>query len=235
MSNHPAPIATTTTASEYRPIAPSAAVAAEVAEILFKLKVVQFTPQKPIRLTSGRLSPVYIDCRMLISFPTERARIMSLMAAQVQETIGQANDVVIAGGETAGIPYAALIAAQLDQPMIYVRKQPKDFGKGKQIEGLLKSGQTAVLIEDLATDGGSKVNFLKAIRYGGGIVSDVFVIFYYNIFQSALGVMTQNRFNMHYLCSWADLLAYASREQLLPADQLASVQRYLDAPDSWTA
>ncbi|MFN8819204.1 MAG: hypothetical protein ACK5WY_04370, partial [Holosporaceae bacterium] len=86
MSNHPAPIATTTTASEYRPIAPSAAVAAEVAEILFKLKVVQFTPQKPIRLTSGRLSPVYIDCRMLISFPAERARIMSLMAAQVQET-----------------------------------------------------------------------------------------------------------------------------------------------------
>lgn len=219
----------------FSPVAPRAEVARQVAEILFRLKVVRFVPNDPIRLTSGRLSPCYIDCRMLISFPEERAKIIGWMADQVRDCLGDQKDVAIAGGETAGIPYAAFVAAQLDQPMVYVRKKPKDFGRGKQIEGLLKANQPSVLIEDMATDAGSKINFIKAIRHGGGVIQDVFVVFFYNIFASALTTLSDNQFNLHYLCSWADLFNYAQENHLFPDDQLASVQRYLDSPDHWTA
>ena len=69
----------------------------------------------------------------------------------------------IAGGETAGIPYASWISEKLNKPMIYIRKKPKGFGKLSQIEGELKKNSRVLLIEDLSTDGKSKINFCNAI------------------------------------------------------------------------
>ena len=88
----------------------------------------------------------------------------------------------MAGGETAGIPFAAFLAALAKKPMIYVRKQPKGFGRMAQIEGDLKPGKRVLLVEDLATDGGSKLVFIEALKKAEAKVTDCFVIFHYGIF-----------------------------------------------------
>jgi orotate phosphoribosyltransferase len=75
----------------------------------------------------------------------------------------------VAGGETAGIPFAAWIAERLSLPMAYVRKQPKGFGRNARIEGDVPVGKRTLLVEDLTTDGGSKIQFATALREAGAL------------------------------------------------------------------
>jgi orotate phosphoribosyltransferase len=150
-----------------------------LAQQLLQTRSVQIRPQEPFRLTSGRLSPVYVDVRRLISFPQIRTEITESFAKIAQERIGLSQIDVIAGGETAGIAYAALLAEKLNKPMIYVRKEPKGYGKSSQIEGVLEPGQRVLLVEDLVTDGGSKLNFQRGIESAGGTVHHCLCVFEY--------------------------------------------------------
>src|ERR1700726_1497120 len=162
---------------------PSEIDAAEVtARILLETEAVLFRPDDPFTFTSGLRSPVYIDCRRLISFPRARRKLMDMAAELIERRTGYECVDAIAGGETAGIPFAAWFADRLMLPMLYVRKQPKGFGRGAQIEGQLNEGQRVLLVEDMTTDGGSKVNFCKALRAAGATVDHCFVFFYYDIF-----------------------------------------------------
>src|ERR1700751_360792 len=157
--------------------------AAEItARILLETEAVLFRPDDPFTFTSGRLSPVYIDCRRLISFPRARRKLMDLAPQLIERHAGVESLAATAGGETAGIPFAAWIADRLALPMLYVRKQPKGFGRNAQIEGELKDGARVLLVEDLASEGTSKLNFVRAIRQAGGRIDDAFVIFNYGIF-----------------------------------------------------
>ena len=106
-----------------------------VADILLDIKAVNFRPEQPYTLTAGWASPVYIDCRKLISFPRARRKVTELARLEIEESIGHESLDAVAGGETAGIPYAAWIADALMLPMQYVRKKPKGFGRMAQIEG----------------------------------------------------------------------------------------------------
>ena len=119
----------------------------------------------------------------------------------------------VAGGETAGIPYAAWIAEATSTPMLYVRKQPKGFGRNAQIEGDFAEGAHVLLVEDLATDGGSKLNFVNALRTAGPKVSDTFVVFFYDIFKGAFEGLTKEGVSLHYLATWRDVLEVAKKEQ----------------------
>ena len=75
------------------------------------------------------------------------------------------------------------------KPMLYVRKKPKGFGRGAQIEGQMKDGARVLLVEDLTTDGGSKIAFANALRSAGAVVEDVFSIFYYNIYDNSAAAL----------------------------------------------
>src|SRR5229473_7455514 len=145
--------------------------AAEItSRILLETKSVLFSPEQPFTFTSGRSSPVYIDCRRLISFPRARRRLMDVAAEMIARHAGFESLDAVAGGETAGIPFAAWIADRLFLPMLYVRKQPKGFGRNAQIEGELRDGARVLLVEDLASEGTSKLNFVRAIRQAGGTI-----------------------------------------------------------------
>ncbi|MGA0395229.1 MAG: orotate phosphoribosyltransferase, partial [Rhodospirillales bacterium] len=122
----------------------------ETAKILLDIKAVNFRPEEPYILTSGKASPVYIDCRKIISFTEERRAIIDMAVKQLSDAIDVKAIDAVAGGETAGIPYAAWIAEAMSLPMLYVRKQPKGFGRNAQIEGDLAEGSHVLLIEDLA-------------------------------------------------------------------------------------
>ena len=143
------------------PFTDPAVMADLVAKMLWEIKAVHFNAAEPYKLSSGMKSPVYIDCRKIISFPEARAKIMAHALKAIEKSIGWSKIDVVAGGETAGIPFAAFLAALAKKPMIYVRKQPKGFGRMAQIEGELKPGKRVLLVEDLATDGGSKLVEVK--------------------------------------------------------------------------
>ncbi|MCB1557016.1 MAG: orotate phosphoribosyltransferase, partial [Alphaproteobacteria bacterium] len=109
--------------------------AREAARILLDTRSVLFNAAEPFTYASGNVGPVYVDCRRLLSFPAARARLMDMAADVLRTEIGSENIDVVAGAETAGIPYGALVADRLEKPMVYVRKKPKGHGRMSQIEG----------------------------------------------------------------------------------------------------
>ena len=140
---------------------------------------------------------------------------------------------LIAGGETAGIPYAAIISEKIKKPMLYIRKKPKGFGKNQQIEGDFKENENTILIEDLATDGGSKVIFVEAIRKAKLKVKDIFVIFYYDIFNFKDSVLSKLDVNIHSLCTWKDIIAVIEEKNLYYQDDINNLKKFLSNPDDW--
>ena len=204
-----------------------------VAKCLLDIKAVNLRPEKPYTLTSGWAAPTYVDCRKVISFPSARRIVIDYMCEIAKSKIGLESIDAVAGGETAGIPYSAWLAEKLDMPMLYVRKKPKGFGRGAQIEGDFKDNQRVVLVEDLATDGASKVAFVKALRDGGTVVKDCFVVFYYGVFPSS-GQLESTGINLHYLCSWDHILKAAADGQYFDTTTIAEVRKFLSDPVSWS-
>ncbi len=206
-------------------------IAAASAKILLDTKSVLFNAREPFTFTSGRISPVYVDCRRLISFPQERGALMDFGAEIMRK---ECPDLAYcAGGETAGIPYAAFLSERLNLPMLYVRKKPKGFGRMAQIEGVMEEGKKVALIEDLQTDGGSKKVFIDALREAGAVVEHSFVVFHYGIFQASIDNMNAMGVKLHALTTWWDVLAVAREHKYFDEETLNSVEAFLKAPDQW--
>jgi orotate phosphoribosyltransferase len=204
------------------------------ARILLEIGALNFRPDEPYTLTSGWKSPVYIDCRKIIYFPRARARICELGVQKLNRYIGYEQIEVVAGGETAGIPFAAWIADRLQTPMAYVRKQPKGFGKNALIEGDVPEGRRTLLVEDLTTDGRSKIKFTQALRDAGAIVNHAFVVFYYGVFPGSLETLAQMDIKLHHLCTWWDVLEACQDRAYFPETHLAEVRRFLENPVAWS-
>ena len=177
----------------------------KIANLLLSIGCVNINFKKQFTLTSGKKSPVYVDCRKLISFPKERELIINEMSKQIKSKYKD-NSTIIAGGETAGIPYSSFLCQKMKYPMIYIRKSPKGFGKGKLIEGEFKKNTQSILVEDMATDGGSKLHFIKSLRQNKLKVKDIYVVFYYGIYPKAKKNISKMKVNLNYLTSWRDIL-----------------------------
>ncbi|MEM9676512.1 MAG: orotate phosphoribosyltransferase [Pseudomonadota bacterium] len=212
-----------------------ATIADLTAQMLWEIGAVHFRSDEPYTFTSGLKSPVYIDCRKLISYPRIRSAVSDFGCATVMRAAGFEKYDVVAGGETAGIPYAAFMAERLGLPMIYIRKKPKGFGRNARIEGDLKEGQRVLFVEDLTTDGGSKIGFADAIREAGAEVTDTFSVFYYDIFKDAPATLKQHGMNLHYLTTWHEVLAVARAQKLFDDKTLEAVQEFLGSPYAWSA
>ena len=203
----------------------------KVAKILIDIKSVKFSFNNPFVLTSGHKSPVYVDCRKIISFRNERNIILNYAEQYIKQK--KLNFEILAGGETAGIPYAAFLAERMQKKMIYVRKKPKNFGKNQQIEGNFYEGQKAILIEDLATDGSSKVVFIEAMRKCHLKVSDIFVIFYYNIFNANQNPISSLNVRIHSLCSWNNIINVLTKEEIISNKDIDNLKDFLNDPEKW--
>ena len=204
-----------------------------IAEKLIDIESVKFSFENHFTLTSGLKSPVYVDCRKIISFLDEREFIMNEALNYFEKNKIKFD--LVAGGETAGIPYAAIISEKIKKPMIYIRKKPKGFGQNQQIEGNFKEKEKAILIEDLATDGGSKVVFVEAMRKAGLIVNDIFVIFYYDIFNLENSVLSKLNVNIHSLCTWKDIISVMEKRNEFSETDIVNLKEFLSKPDEWRA
>lgn len=211
-----------------------ASAAAITARALVEIEAVHARPERPFILTSGLASPVYIDCRKIISYPRLRQVVVELMAGLILREVGFERVQAIAGGETAGIPFAAWLADRLALPMLYVRKKPKGFGRDARIEGAPEPGAKVLLVEDLTTDGGSKIGFADGLREAGAQVSDAVVIFYYDVFPEALARLEAHGLRLHWLATWRDVLAEARRTGYFDAVTRQIVEDFLADPLAWS-
>ena len=205
-----------------------------VADILLEIKAVNFRPEQPYTLTAGWASPVYIDGRKLISYPRARRKVTELARHEIEESVGHESIDAVAGGETAGIPYAAWIADALMLPMQYIRKKPKGFGRNAQIEGDIHDGQRVILVEDLASDGGSKLLFVKALRDAGAKCDHCFVMFFYGAFPGAIEMLANEGIALHYLATWRDVIAVAEEGKYFSPQAIAGVKEFLKDPVGWS-
>lgn len=204
------------------------------ARMLLEIRAVHFSAE-PFTYASGLKGPTYIDCRKLISYPRIRGTLMDFMAATVCRDAGFEAFDNIAGGETAGIPFAALVAERLGLPMTYVRKKPKGYGRNARIEGEMREGQRVLLVEDLTTDGGSKLSFVDAIRETGASCAHTAVIFYYGIFPETTQRLGDHGVTLHHLCTWWDVLAEARAQGSFDQATLSEVEAFLNDPRGWQA
>lgn len=210
-------------------------IADQTVRMLIEIEAVHIRPEEPFTFTSGLKSPVYIDCRKLISFPRVRSALMDFLVQKICRTAGYERFDAIAGGETAGIPFAAWIAERLALPMLYVRKKPKGFGRDALIEGYLEEGQRVLLVEDLTTDGGSKLKFAQGLREAGAQIAHTAVVFYYDIFKDTPERLAQHGLAMHHLATWWDVLATARAMGEIDGAKLDEAERFLTSPREWSA
>ena len=213
----------------------AAEMARLTARMLLEIEAVHLNATEPFTLASGLLSPTYIDCRKLISFPRIRSTLMDFLTVTVMRNAGFEAFDNVAGGETAGIPFGALVAERMALPMTYVRKKPKGYGRNARIEGVMKEGERVLLVEDLTTDGGSKLSFVDAIRETGATCGHTAVIFYYGIFPETEKTLGDHGVSLHHLCTWWDVLAEAKASNAFSQDNIEGVEAFLNDPRSWQA
>jgi len=208
-------------------------IARLTAKMLLEIEAVHLNAEEPFTLASGLPSPTYNDCRKLISFPRIRATLMDFLTVTVMRNAGFEAFDNVAGGETAGIPFGALVAERMGLPMTYVRKKPKGYGRNARIEGVMTEGQRVLLVEDLTTDGGSKLSFVDAIRETGATCGHTAVIFYYGIFPDTEQKLGDHGVTLHHLCTWWDVLEAAKESGAFTAETLSEVEAFLNAPRAW--
>ncbi len=212
---------------------PKDEIARLTAGMLIEIGAIDFNAREPFTHASGKQAPTYVDCRKLISYPRIRSTLMDFLTVSVMREAGFEAFDNIAGGETAGIPFAALVAERLALPMTYVRKKPKGYGRNARIEGVMTEGQRVLLVEDLTTDGGSKLSFVDAIRETGATCAATAVIFFYGIFDGVEKTLADHGVQLIHLCTWWDVLAEAKVRQAFDAETLSGVEAYLRDPAGW--
>ncbi|KAA2312121.1 orotate phosphoribosyltransferase [Pseudooceanicola sediminis] len=202
---------------------------------LLDIGAVELATARPFILSSGVASPVYINVRKVISYPAIRDMLMGFATDIIDQDIGRDGVDAIAGAETAGIPFAAWIATLTGLPMQYVRKRAQGFGPGAHIEGVSYPGQRVLLVEDLTTDGASKIRFCEALRQAGTEVRDVLMLFQYDIFAQTRSALSDHGLRLHALANWGDILSAAKDTSHFSHTDLDRIESFLNAPLDWSA
>ena len=204
--------------------------AEEIAAVLLDTGAFLVRPEAPFRLTSGLYAPFYVNCRLILSRPDARAQAAAALAA----TVPQAGATVIAGGVTAGVPFATLVADRLALPMVYVRTEAKAHGTAGRIEGGSVAGERVHLIEDLISTAGSILAFAQALRDAGAEVDRVSVLFS-RAGESAQQALDEAGLALTAICDLDTLLAVALSRGRIDEQGLEEVRAFLADPESWSA
>lgn len=204
-----------------------------IAQLLFDAGAIHVSCGQPFILAAGWASPVYVDCRVLLGDPERRRAVTDLALARLAEDFAPGTIDAIAGAETAGIPFAAWLADRAGLKLRYVRKGPLGIGRNAQVEGGPVDGLNVLLMDDLTTDGGSKLAFARGLRAAGATVGHILTIFYHGVFPGTDERLREAGLTLHALASWADVLEADAGKRLDSADR-AEVERFLEDPVAWS-
>lgn len=201
-----------------------------IAAALIDSGCVSVRKDEPFRLPSGWASPVYMNCRRLISFPAARREVLSQAIGMLQESGCLPGLAGVAGGESSGIAFAAWLAHALDLPMQYVRKRPAG---DRHVEGVIGVADKVILVDDVMAVGQSKARFCKALDEAGVEVRDVLVVFRYETFP-AVAELESSNVRVHALATWQDVLVVARERGDFSESAIEEFQAFLEAPIAWS-
>lgn len=197
----------------------------ELCRSLYRIGAVKFGE---FTLKSGLKSPIYLDLRMLISYP----RVLRKVANQLmRKTIGLKFDRIC------GIPYAAIsiataLSLQADFPMVYPRKESKGYGTRKDIEGKYEKGEVVLVYDDLITRGDSKIEAIKPLEKVGLVVRDIMVLI--DREQGGKEELKKKGYKLHSVLTLRDILKCLKKQKFITNGQYEDVQEYLQNPEKWT-
>jgi len=203
----------------------------KVAEYLLQIKAVKLNPQKPFQWSSGLLSPIYCDNRVILSYPAIRTYIRQQFVDVINEYFGKSD--VIAGVATGGIAHGVLVAQEFGLPFIYVRPEPKKHGLSNAIEGYVEKGQSVIVIEDLISTGGSSLRAIEHLKDFGCSIKGMISIFTYN-FKSAEENFKKNKLQVISLSDFDSLIKVALEKSYITEDDFEQLKEWHKDPEGWS-
>lgn len=214
----------------------------KIAKILLQAKAVNIFKNTPFKFTSGILSPIYVDNRILISHPKERDFIVKKFLDLIKEKNLKFD--AVSGTATAAIPWAAFIAQKLKVPMVYVRAESatswvytrpglKSHGRGKQVEGQIKKGSKVLIIEDLISSGGSAIKNKEAIiKECDAKVKNGIAIFNYN-FKLSRDNFKKANLKFHFLINFEEFINFAQKVGDIKKEAKEEILKWNKDPMEW--
>lgn len=206
--------------------------ALKIAEFLLQIKAIKLQPNQPFTWASGWKSPIYCDNRKTLSYPKIRTFIRQNFVTVIKETYGKPE--VIAGVATGGIAIGALVAEEMGLPFVYIRSEAKVHGLKNMIEGVIESGQSVVVIEDLISTGGSSLKAVDALRAENCDVKGLVSIFTYG-FKDAAEAFKKAKCDYKALCDYDTLIKQAYKSSFISEDDLRSLKNWRENPAEWGA
>ena len=205
-------------------------IALTIAKHLIQINAIKLSVQKPFQWASGWYSPIYCDNRQILSYPKIRRFVIDAFVSKIEQNYPEVN--AIAGVATAGIAHAALIAEQMELPMIYVRSKPKGHGLGQSIEGAILPNMKVMVIEDLISTGGSSLKAVVDLRAADIEVVGLGAIFSY-AFDQANSNMADADCPYFTLSNYHALIDLAIEEKLVTAAEIESLKTWRQNPAEW--
>ncbi|OGK56262.1 orotate phosphoribosyltransferase [Candidatus Roizmanbacteria bacterium RIFCSPLOWO2_02_FULL_38_10] len=207
-------------------------IAISTAQILLKINAVSFRFDPPFTFTSGLKSPIYLDNRLVLSYPKQRKQIVDFYIDIIKSIIGLNKVDYISGTASAAIPQASLIAAQLDLPLVYVRPTTKSYGKGNKLEGYLKKASKVLIVEDHISTATSVVNNAETIRSQGGEVIACIATTTYETKESIENLKKAD-VKLYTLTTGKIIIDQALGQNAINSEQKKSIDRWFTDPTVW--
>ena len=202
-----------------------------LASFLLQIKAIKLNPANPFTWASGLKSPIYCDNRVTLSYPQVRTFIREGFVKMCLDKYGKPD--VIAGVATGGIPQGALVAQELGVPFVYVRSEKKSHGLNNQVEGVINSGQSVVIIEDLVSTGKSSLLAVEALREKGADIKGMLAIFTYGM-EKATENFKNNNCLLSTLTNYDALIRKAVEENYIRKEDLESLLEWKKDPQAWS-
>ncbi|MFH0862706.1 MAG: orotate phosphoribosyltransferase [Candidatus Altiarchaeota archaeon] len=203
----------------------------KIAKLLVDNDIVQFNVKEPFRYTSGILSPIYTNCRAIMSLVAVRTKVIEGLTSIVKKQYTGYDG--FSGTASAGIPWAAFLSDKMGKSMIYVREKPKDHGMKKQIEGRFNKGGTFIIAEDHITTGGSIIAEANILRDAGLSVNDCIAIFTYDL-PEAKEKLADASITATTLTNINDAITVSLNEGKLSEADSKTIIEWLNDPRSWS-
>ena len=196
----------------------------EFSTFLYEKKIIQFGD---FTLASGKKSSYYVDLRLVPSYPHEFRKMVKYLQNEIIKDVGLENFDSLVSVPTGGLVIASALAIETVKPLIYVRSKPKDYGTSKSIEGKIHDGLKVVMIDDVATTGGSVVNGIKALKEANVEVKDAYVIV--NRMEGADEALKKQGVTLHTIADVMQITKALHEENLVNDEILQKVQDQINA------
>ncbi|MBS1268227.1 MAG: Orotate phosphoribosyltransferase [Nitrosopumilus sp.] len=195
----------------------------EFAIFLHKKGIIKFGE---FTLASGKKSSYYVDLRLVPSYPQEFRKMVKFLENRISEDIGLDKFESIVSVPTGGLVIASALAIETVKPLIYVRSKPKNYGTSKSVEGKIQQGMNVVMIDDVATTGGSVVNAIKSLKEEKITIKDAYVIV--NRMEGATEALAQLDVKLHSILDVLEISQILFNENIINEDILDKVKKQIN-------